>query len=155
MVDIDDPSTWVEPPQALLDMGFNVWFQQAPTKSYPEAAGKPIYLGKVEGSLLCGAGKLLGILPTDAPQRRGAIYQLIGPWNVKDFFIFSLASEVLSPADNVLVEDTGRVSGLMMSGRGHYREVQVKPVNTAAVQLFGGNAPRFVPEYLLHPTRKQ
>jgi hypothetical protein len=53
-VDIDDPSTWNEPSQTMLDLGFNIWYRQMPTPRRPQPN---LYLGKVEGSMLKGLAK--------------------------------------------------------------------------------------------------
>jgi hypothetical protein len=54
-VDIDDPLTWREPPPALINLGFNVWYRQACTTAIPEACGGNLFLGRAEGSLIRGA----------------------------------------------------------------------------------------------------
>ena len=62
-VDIDDPSTWDEPSQTMLDLGFDIWYRQKQTPRRPDP---DVYLGKVEGSLLKGlvAGPWWGPLLT-------------------------------------------------------------------------------------------
>ncbi len=144
-IDIDDPSTWREPDQALLDLGFNLWYRQTCTTAHPEACGvTPIYLGKIEGSALTGVGKLLDVVPHDAPRLRERLYRIEGKW---DF-----ASREACVADNIIVIATGRRGPELVSlGRGHYRETEVVPANRAAVNYMDGSEPRFVPEYLLNP----
>ena len=51
-IDIDDPTTWSEPSQTALDMGFSIWYRQKTTATH--IGGQ--YLGKVEGSVLTGIG---------------------------------------------------------------------------------------------------
>jgi hypothetical protein len=52
LIDIHDKSTWYPPNQKLLDLGFNIWYQQKCTPMYPEACETNIYLGHVDGSIV-------------------------------------------------------------------------------------------------------
>jgi hypothetical protein len=141
-VDLDDPSTWHEPDQTLLDLGFNLWYRQKCTTAHPEACGAtPIYLGKVEGSALTGVGKVLDIVPHEAPRLRERLYRVVGDWDFAD--------REVSAADNILVMATGQRGPELVSLRGHYRETEVVPANRAAADYMGGTAPKFIPEYLL------
>ncbi len=148
-IDIDDESTWKEPDQALLNFGFNIWYQQKCTELRPEACGSPLYLGKVEGSAIMGLLRVLDIAPSDVPKLRQNLYRIEGDFDVVDFFIVSYVRRRVEASENVLVIATGRLSGMQVSGRGHFRNLEVIPANEAAVKLFGGKSKRWVPEYLL------
>ncbi len=150
-IDIDDPSTWHKPPQAWLDLGGNVWYQQRCTTAHPEACGTQIYLGKVEGSLLKTAAKVVGLLPEDVPSRKRQLYRVEGDWSEIDLFLFSIPRHHVSKSDGVVVLGTGRVGGEEIGGRGHYHKIEVVPANQAAVELFGGTSPQFVADWLLKP----
>ncbi len=151
-IDIDDPSTWVEPDQTLLDFGFNIWYRQKCTTQRPETCvATPLYVGKIEGSALKGIGKLLDIAPRDVPGLRKNLYRIEGDYEYYDFFIFGYVARHVSASENVLVISTGELSGEMVSGRGHYRMQKVIPANEPAWKLLGSQEPKFVPEYVLHP----
>jgi len=64
IVDIADPATWTPPNQTLLDLGFDIWYRQKPTKEHPEET----YLGKVEGSKLKAIGRVLGLGREKSPE---------------------------------------------------------------------------------------
>jgi hypothetical protein len=146
-IDIDDPSTWKEPDAgdlAMLDIGFNLWYKQKRTPAYP--GDSAIYLGKIEGSVF----RVLDMAPHEVPQMKDRLYRIEGQWGEVDLFIVSKPGRIITAFDNVLVYATGRRSGQLISGgHGHYRELEVKPWNSAAVRLFGNEKPQFVPEYLL------
>jgi hypothetical protein len=148
-VDIDNPTTWVEPDQTLLDFGFNIWYRQKCTDAHREACGGNTYLGKIEGSAVLGILKVMDIAPHEVPEIKKNLYRVEGDWDVSDFVLFSFVGRRVSASENVLVVATGNRSGLLVSGRGDYRSLEVKPANEPAVQLFGGKSPRYVPEYLL------
>ena len=150
-IDIDDPSTWTEPNQTLLDMGFNVWYQQACTPDLPEACGEPLYVGVVYGSLLRGIGKLLDISTHERKGLRENLYRVEGAFDEVDLLVVTWVRRRVEASENVLVVATGRVSGGKIGARGHHREVEVRPANDAAAELFDGWEPQFVPSHLLHP----
>jgi hypothetical protein len=148
-IDIDDPSTWKEPDAgdlALLDVGFNLWYKQKRTPAHP--GDSAIYLGKIEGSVF----RILDIAPHEVPKIKDRIYRIEGQWGEVDLIIVSVPGRRITAFENVLVYATGRQSGQLISGgHGHYRDLEVKPANSAAVRLFGNEKPQFVPEYLLRP----
>ena len=72
-VDIDDPSTWNEPSQTMLDLGFNIWYQQMPTPRRPEPN---LYLGKVEGSMPKGLAKTYAVGKAGIPFNREMIERM-------------------------------------------------------------------------------
>lgn len=148
-IDIDDPRTWHEPDQTLLDFGFSIWFQQKCTPNHPEACGTPVYLGRVEGSAVMGILKVLDIAPSDIPSIRNRLYRIEGDWDEIDLFIVTISRRRVTANENVLVLATGKRSGELISGHGQFHSLEVIPANEAAVNLFGGKNPRFVPEYLL------
>jgi hypothetical protein len=150
-VDIEDPSTWPEPDQLLLDLGFNIWYRQKDTPSHPEAAGGQVYLAKVEGSAVTGLLKALDIAPARLPELKDKLFQVIGPWHEVSLLITSVAERYVTEQDKVFVLATGQRSGLLVSARGHYRGLEVLPANEPAVKLFGANGPEMVPEYILRP----
>jgi hypothetical protein len=150
-VDVDDESTWREPDQVLLDLGFNIWYRQVPTERWPQAAAGHLYLGKVEGSATTALLRELDINPSQLPELAGRLYQVVGPWHEVDLLITSVAEREVTETDKVYVLTTGERSGALFGGRGHYRQVEVVPANRAAVELFGGAASERVPEYLLRP----
>jgi hypothetical protein len=150
-VDVDDPATWSEPDQTLLDLGFNIWYRQKATPLRPEAADGQLYLARVEGSATTGLLKLLDIAPKQLPQYRDKLFQVIGPWHEVDLLITSVAERIIREDEKVYVLSTGKRSGQLVSGRGHFRSLEVVPANEPAVKLFAGRATEMVPEYLLRP----
>ena len=95
--------------------------------------------------------QILDIAPHTVPELSGRTFRVEGCWDESDFFIFSVCGRTLTAADRVLVVATGRRSGEMIGGSGHYRETEVTPASDAATSLFGGNETRWVKEYLLVP----
>ncbi|MBV9948308.1 MAG: hypothetical protein JOZ69_15765 [Myxococcales bacterium] len=93
----------------------------------------------------------LDIAPHAAPELSGRFFVVSGCWDESDFLIFSVCGKTLKPEDHVLVVGTGRISGSMVGGHGHYRQIEVTPASGAASSLFGGNDARWVNEYLLTP----
>jgi hypothetical protein len=151
-IDLDDPSTWVEPDQTLLDLGFNIWYRQKRVPDRPETFGDN-YLGRVEGSAIMGVLKLMDIAPHTRESLRGRVYRVEGTWDDMDFIILSIAGRRITAADNVLVVGTGQRSGSMTGGRGHYRKLEVIPASSEAVELMEGPRPQWVPDYLLVPVQ--
>ncbi|WP_164200552.1 hypothetical protein [[Micrococcus luteus] ATCC 49442] len=154
-VDVDDESTWHEPDQVLLDLGFNIWYRQVPTGRWPQAAAGHLYLGKVEGSATTALLRALDIEPSQLPGLAGRLYQVVGPWHEVDLLITSVAERDVTEADKVYVLTTGERSGALAGGRGHHRRIEVVPANRAAVELFAGAVSERVPEYLLRPVLPQ
>jgi hypothetical protein len=150
-VDIDDPATWEEPSQVMLDLGFNIWYRQKETPNHPEAAGGNLYLAKVEGSAVTGLLKVLDIAPRQVPGLRDRLFQVVGPWHEISLVITTYSSRTVREEEKVFVLATGKRSGELGSARGHYRSLEVVPANEPAVKLFAGVAVEFVPEYLLRP----
>lgn len=149
-IDIDDPDTWPEPDSTLLDFGFNLWYRQKCTPAHPEACTPtPVYIAKVEGSAIMGILKVLDIAPNQVPEIKQKLYRVEGDWGGFDILITRIPGRTITAKDNVLVVATGRRSGQLVSGRGHYRQLEVMPANEAAIALFGGREPQFVDDYLL------
>lgn len=154
VIDIDDPTTWEEPSQTMLDLGFNIWYRQKETPNHPEAAGGNVYLAKVEGSAITGLLKILDIAPKQLPGLKDKLFQVVGSWDEIDLFITSIERRRVTESEKVFVLATGKRSGELVSGRGHYRSLEVVPANQPAEQLFAGDKVRWVPEYLLRPVIK-
>jgi hypothetical protein len=149
-VDINDPATWTEPNQTLLDLGFNIWYRQACTDAVPEACGPDLYVGKIEGSLLGGLGRAIGMLPHGVDSLNDKLYRIEGEYKRYDFFIIGWASRTVEPEENILVISTGVRSGEMASGKfGHYYMEKVIPANLSAVELLGTTEATMVPQYVL------
>ncbi len=149
-IDIDDPSTWHPPDPTLLDLGFNIWYRQKCTPLRLDACKQDVYVSMVEGSALVGLAKVMDIAPHQVSGLRNRIYRVEGDWDVSDFFLFSVVHRRVKASENIIVIGTGEESGLLVSGRGHYRTVKVLPANRAAVELFGSNKPKWVPRYVLY-----
>ena len=149
-VDIDDPSTWRDPDQTMLDMGFNIWYRQSCTPSRDQACRHDIYLGMVEGSLIRTILRFLDITPHEAHQIRDNIYRVQGVITEINLLVLSIPLEQVSEGDNVLVVATGQRSGERVGPRGHYRALEIRPANEAAESLFGSRDNIFIPEYVLH-----
>jgi hypothetical protein len=108
----------------------------------------------IAGSEASRRGNLLQVLdiaPHDSSAQAGRFYIVEGCWDETDLFITSICNREVKASDHILVLATGRVSGELVSGKGHYRRYQVEPVSNAATALFGGNAPQWVNQYLLVP----
>jgi hypothetical protein len=149
-VDINDPATWKEPSQMLLDLGFNIWYRQACTDATPEACGMDLYLGKVEGSILGGLGRAIGLLPHGVESLKDRLYRVEGDLRRVDLVVVGWASRTVEPEENVLVISTGIRSGEMFSGKyGHYYQEEVIPANLSAVKVLGTTKPVMVPQYTL------
>jgi|GEM_PF-6181184 len=99
--------------------------------------------------------QILDIAPHTVPSLAGQLHRVQGTWDETDLFVLSIPHRTVEQAENVLVIATGRVSGELVSGRGHYREYEVIPANDAATQLFGSINARFVPNYLLVPASSE
>jgi hypothetical protein len=109
-------------------------------------------LGGIAGSAAARKANLLEVLdmvPHNVPEMSGRIFRVEGDWKEIDLFILSIPLETVTAADNVLVVATGMVSGEEIGGRGHYHRYEVTPANNAALRLFGGKDPKYVPNYLL------
>ncbi len=146
-IDIDDPGTWSEPNQTLLNLGFNIWYEQKCTEKRKEACtATPLYLAKVEGSLLSGLGKLVGLLPYNVAQLKNNLYRIEG-----ELDLIGRKTVMVSASSNALVIATGKVSpGLWSFSKGDYKDFEVFPASSYAEKLLGGTRPRFVPEYVLN-----
>jgi len=93
--------------------------------------------------------QLLDIAPHERQGLAGTYYRIEGTWDETDLFVISIPHRTVSAAENIQVVANGRVSGSQMSGRGHYRSLEVIPANQAAVNLFENKNARWVPERLL------
>ncbi len=150
-IDIDDPSTWIEPNQTLLDFGFNIWYEQICTPIRKEACtATPLYLAKVEGSALGGLAKLLELAPRNIDELKNNLYRIEG-----ELELIGRKTIVVSASSNALVIATGKVSPTQTSfSKGDYRDYEVVPANRSAENLLGGTEPRFIPQYVLSKFRE-
>ncbi len=94
--------------------------------------------------------QFLDMAPHTEDHRRGRLYRLQGVYDETDLFIISLIHRRVEESEHVMVIATGQVSGELVGGRGHYRNIEVTPASTAAEQLFGGTEPQWIPDYILH-----
>jgi hypothetical protein len=119
-------------------------------------------VGSVGGSVAAeqmSLTRLLDIAPHERPDCAGQMFYVEGDWSELDFFVFSIVTRSVSRADGILATATGRESGEMIGGRGHYRMLEVVPCSPAAVSLFATDSAdpnvRWVPRYLLHELEEQ
>lgn len=103
-VDIDDPSTWQEPSQTLLDLGFNIWYRQKMTPTRPQYN---VYLGKVEGSWLKGLGHLgLALANAAIPFNQEMIEKMAAEGARRDYEHFKEQNPDATPADYTRMQQT-------------------------------------------------
>ena len=128
----------------------------------PETAGLSLLACGILGGMVGGSlGRnrsfleFIDLAPHRSAYEEGRIYRLEGAFDETDLFIVSIINRDVLASEHVLVIATGTVSGEMVSGRGHYRQSTVVPANQPAVNLFGNNAARRVPQYLLHPVSNE
>jgi hypothetical protein len=99
--------------------------------------------------------QFMDIAPHTNTNLAGRMFRLEGDFDVSDFFIFRLVHRRVEESEHIIVIGTGQESGSLMGGRGHYRSYQVAPANTAAVELFGGSEPQWIPNYILHSVSEE
>jgi hypothetical protein len=97
VIDIDDPSTWEEPSQILLDLGFDIWYRQ---KEKPTRPATNMYLGKVEGSRLKGLSHLAYALANAAmPFNQDMVEKMVREGAARDYEHFKQQNPDATPAD--------------------------------------------------------
>jgi hypothetical protein len=97
VIDIDDPSSWEEPSDLMLDLGFNIWYRQKETPNHPYP---DVYLGKIEGGPLKAVAKAGSAAASWAGDK---VDQAIGDWAYeaasRDYETFKKQNPDATPGD--------------------------------------------------------
>ncbi len=103
--------------------------------------------------------QLLDIAPHFVPNLVGKLYFVDGDWEIIDLFLVTFTRKEVNRNQRIIVLCTGRKSGLMIGGRGHYRMLEVIAASNAADKLFKeyhkDNYLSWVPENLLFPVEEE
>lgn len=89
-------------------------------------------------------------VPTAPDGRVGGVYRLSGTIEWTELLITSIPSVTVAAEENVLVGRTAAPPQRVTSSMGHFNEVQIVPLNAAAVRRLGTGVRR-VPEMALQP----
>jgi Domain of unknown function (DUF4157) len=79
----------------------------------------------------------------------GKVYKLVGAIEEIDLFVISIPLREIKESDHVLVITTGRIQDGKISGKGHYKSIEVLAMNQPAIKQFEGKETIFVPQFLL------
>jgi hypothetical protein len=103
--------------------------------------------------------RIFDITPHIVPELIGNLYYIEGNWEVVDLLIISINLKTVSRGDRLIVLSTGRKSGLLIGGIGHFHNIEVIAASKNANKLFKDykydNYMTWVPDYLLHPVQEE